>query len=323
MREGRYTVESDRWSFGVVMWEIFSLGQLPYPQLGNMAVFNGITQGMRMGRPVGTPDTAFRLMQKCWNTDPRERPEPKHLKRDLEDLADHEKATCGESAPFLDFNTYAKTYRAVDTVLRDAAGADADGFGFALEESESPRRESSDSAFSQSSSGRYKAMPGYMPSLPGTMERNETMASGGSVEGYVAFGARSGSETTIDVNGQAYVATSPTANGGHSTDYTPIEQMGNGHGRAGGAPDERSSAYIPTSAQVRSDATVYSPIPQGDLGFEEMELRPLPSAHGSIKEEYVPVNTGEAAAGNDAAARRALGLANGTGTGGRHKSILA
>uniref|UniRef100_A0A3B4AV45 Mast/stem cell growth factor receptor n=1 Tax=Periophthalmus magnuspinnatus TaxID=409849 RepID=A0A3B4AV45_9GOBI len=70
-----YTFESDVWSYGILLWEIFSLGNSPYPgmQVGS-AFYRMIQQGHRMSRPEFAPVEIYDMMLSCWNHDPLKRP---------------------------------------------------------------------------------------------------------------------------------------------------------------------------------------------------------------------------------------------------------
>uniref|UniRef100_A0A1A8N271 receptor protein-tyrosine kinase n=2 Tax=Nothobranchius pienaari TaxID=704102 RepID=A0A1A8N271_9TELE len=70
-----YTVQSDVWSYGVLLWEIFSLGKSPYP---NVAVdtnfYKMIKDGRHMEQPEFAPDEMYHLMTLCWSLEPTNRP---------------------------------------------------------------------------------------------------------------------------------------------------------------------------------------------------------------------------------------------------------
>ncbi|XP_072239456.1 KIT proto-oncogene, receptor tyrosine kinase b isoform X2 [Leuresthes tenuis] len=70
-----YTFESDVWSYGILLWEIFSLGNSPYPgmQVGS-AFYRMIQEGHRMNRPEFAPTEMYDMMLSCWNHDPLKRP---------------------------------------------------------------------------------------------------------------------------------------------------------------------------------------------------------------------------------------------------------
>ncbi|XP_014899299.1 KIT proto-oncogene, receptor tyrosine kinase b isoform X1 [Poecilia latipinna] len=70
-----YTFESDVWSYGILLWEIFSLGNSPYPgmQVGS-AFYKMIQDGRRMSRPEFAPIEMYDMMLCCWNDDPLKRP---------------------------------------------------------------------------------------------------------------------------------------------------------------------------------------------------------------------------------------------------------
>ncbi|CAL8362155.1 unnamed protein product [Lota lota] len=70
-----YTPQSDVWSYGVLLWEIFSLGQSPYPNVVVDANFyKMIKAGRHMPRPDFAPAEIYQLMIGCWNLEPTHRP---------------------------------------------------------------------------------------------------------------------------------------------------------------------------------------------------------------------------------------------------------
>lgn len=71
---GKYTSLCDVWSYGVLCWEIFSKGGTPYPGLSNTKAREKIDTGYRMPAPEGTPEEMYRLMLRCWEYEPDNRP---------------------------------------------------------------------------------------------------------------------------------------------------------------------------------------------------------------------------------------------------------
>nr|XP_016853705.1 PREDICTED: vascular endothelial growth factor receptor kdr-like isoform X2 [Anolis carolinensis] len=62
-----YTTLSDVWSFGILLWEIFTLGGTPYPELPmNEQFYNAIKRGYRMSKPTHASNEIYEIMQKCW-----------------------------------------------------------------------------------------------------------------------------------------------------------------------------------------------------------------------------------------------------------------
>ncbi|XP_071102429.1 uncharacterized protein [Haliotis cracherodii] len=78
--------KSDVWSFGVVLWEIFSLGDNPYPGLKTSELPLKVKAGHRMKRPEFADDTNYGMMQQCWEQDPRQRPRFKELEKSYNKL---------------------------------------------------------------------------------------------------------------------------------------------------------------------------------------------------------------------------------------------
>ncbi|XP_063408823.1 uncharacterized protein LOC134692303 [Mytilus trossulus] len=77
---------SDVWSFGIVMWEIFSLGETPYPGLQSREVPGKIKQGYKMKKPEYCDDTFYKVMLKCWHYDPRKRSGFEQLKEQMNSM---------------------------------------------------------------------------------------------------------------------------------------------------------------------------------------------------------------------------------------------
>ena len=61
-------------SFGILMWEVMSLGYMPYPGRGNQEVMQLVTNGGRLEPPNFCPGPVYGLMCQCWHPIPEERP---------------------------------------------------------------------------------------------------------------------------------------------------------------------------------------------------------------------------------------------------------
>uniref|UniRef100_A0A182MRX8 non-specific protein-tyrosine kinase n=1 Tax=Anopheles culicifacies TaxID=139723 RepID=A0A182MRX8_9DIPT len=71
---GKYTSLCDVWSYGILVWEIFSRGDTPYSGMSNSMARERIDEGYRMPSPEGAPPEMYRLMLKCWSYEPESRP---------------------------------------------------------------------------------------------------------------------------------------------------------------------------------------------------------------------------------------------------------
>ncbi|XP_022108969.1 vascular endothelial growth factor receptor 2-like [Acanthaster planci] len=69
-----YTTESDVWSFGVLLWEIVTLGAQPYPAMSAKKVARKVKSGYRMPRPGHCHLQLYQLMLDCWAKNPSARP---------------------------------------------------------------------------------------------------------------------------------------------------------------------------------------------------------------------------------------------------------
>ncbi|KAK7479231.1 hypothetical protein BaRGS_00029575 [Batillaria attramentaria] len=78
------TEKSDVWSFGVVLWEIFSMGLVPYPNIHANQIGTRLKGGYRMEKPEFADDLHYDLMKECWQYKPSKRPTFQTLRARLE-----------------------------------------------------------------------------------------------------------------------------------------------------------------------------------------------------------------------------------------------
>ncbi|XP_069892850.1 protein-tyrosine kinase 6-like [Dipodomys merriami] len=90
LSRGHYSIKSDVWSFGVLLHEIFSRGQTPYPGMSNHEAFLRVNAGYRMPCPAGCPPSVHQLMCSCWSQDPERRPCFRDLRERLSSLTRYE-----------------------------------------------------------------------------------------------------------------------------------------------------------------------------------------------------------------------------------------
>lgn len=57
--DGVFTCQSDVWAFGVLLWEIMTLGQQPYPAISNVEILRYLREGERLGKPNDCPDALY------------------------------------------------------------------------------------------------------------------------------------------------------------------------------------------------------------------------------------------------------------------------
>ncbi|KAL9703652.1 hypothetical protein quinque_007170 [Culex quinquefasciatus] len=70
-----FTVKSDIWSFGILMWEIVTLGSTPYPGIAAADVMRKVRDGYRLEKPEHCRRELYNIMFYCWAKDPNERPD--------------------------------------------------------------------------------------------------------------------------------------------------------------------------------------------------------------------------------------------------------
>nr|XP_019941595.1 PREDICTED: tyrosine-protein kinase ITK/TSK [Paralichthys olivaceus] len=83
----KFSSKSDVWSFGVIMWEIFNEGRLPYENRSNTEVVESLNAGLRLLKPRLAPDAVYMLMEWCWKEKPDDRPSFAHVLHELATLS--------------------------------------------------------------------------------------------------------------------------------------------------------------------------------------------------------------------------------------------
>ena len=74
VRNSKYSLYTDVWSFGVLLWEVFSFGALPYSELDNARATQMILDLTILTQPKNCPENVYKIMKSCWNRSPRKRP---------------------------------------------------------------------------------------------------------------------------------------------------------------------------------------------------------------------------------------------------------
>ncbi|VUZ54931.1 unnamed protein product, partial [Hymenolepis diminuta] len=81
--EGRFNLDTDVWSFGIFLWEIFTLGRLPYGNVDVSGVIRALTEENRLPRPENCPKGVYSLMRSCWSSIRENRPTFRQIRTTL------------------------------------------------------------------------------------------------------------------------------------------------------------------------------------------------------------------------------------------------
>ena len=71
---GKFTLKSDVWSYGILMWEVYSYGRQPHGGASNYEVIDRIKAGQLLECPARCPASIFHIMKSCWLQSPAKRP---------------------------------------------------------------------------------------------------------------------------------------------------------------------------------------------------------------------------------------------------------
>ncbi|XP_076371972.1 fibroblast growth factor receptor 3-like isoform X2 [Tachypleus tridentatus] len=94
-----YTSQSDVWAFGILVWEIMTLGGTPYPSVPVEKLFHLLREGHRMEKPQYCSLEVYMIMRECWQNYPHQRPSFTELVEDLDRIL-----TISSEQEYLDLN---------------------------------------------------------------------------------------------------------------------------------------------------------------------------------------------------------------------------
>lgn len=87
---GTFSSRSDVWSYGVTLWEIFTLGDMPYGEMTSQAVLEMLEQREeRLAKPARCPDDVYSVMMQCWQYEPAHRPAFQQLHQHFMNTSTH------------------------------------------------------------------------------------------------------------------------------------------------------------------------------------------------------------------------------------------
>lgn len=87
-----FSSRSDVWAFGILMWEVFTCGDLPYGKTRqNHDVYQMVCETRQyLERPDKCPDQVYDVMVSCWQFEPEDRPKFDELFSDLRVIVEHD-----------------------------------------------------------------------------------------------------------------------------------------------------------------------------------------------------------------------------------------
>ncbi|XP_071836506.1 tyrosine-protein kinase yes-like [Apostichopus japonicus] len=89
----QFSIKSDVWSFGILLFEVFTRGEVPYAGVQASEIYSKIESGYRLPKPRFCSEKVYKVMGKCWDEDPEMRPTFIYLHRFLEQSLEYQSPT--------------------------------------------------------------------------------------------------------------------------------------------------------------------------------------------------------------------------------------
>ena len=83
-----FNTKTDVWSYGVLVWELFTRGMIPYSNIDNNLLFYNLENGYRLPKPQSCPVYIYTILLKCWSKSPKSRPDFATLSELIECIID-------------------------------------------------------------------------------------------------------------------------------------------------------------------------------------------------------------------------------------------
>lgn len=87
LTQAKFSTASDVWSYGVTLWEIYSLGKTPWEGLSPIEIRDTLGEANRLGRPERCPPEVYRLMLCCWEKRPQDRPSFANIHQRIQEVS--------------------------------------------------------------------------------------------------------------------------------------------------------------------------------------------------------------------------------------------
>ncbi|XP_023331198.1 tyrosine-protein kinase Btk29A [Eurytemora carolleeae] len=82
----RFSSKSDVWAYGVLCWEVFTCGEMPYGRAKNPEVVERVQRGQILSQPAACPNQVYEVMRLCWAAIPDDRPSFRTIKEQLTNI---------------------------------------------------------------------------------------------------------------------------------------------------------------------------------------------------------------------------------------------
>ncbi|XP_011871094.1 PREDICTED: vascular endothelial growth factor receptor 1 isoform X2 [Vollenhovia emeryi] len=107
IRDRVFSTQSDIWSFGIVLWEFFTLAETPYPGMEAEKQYQKLIEGYRMEQPEYAIRQVYDIMLQCWKAKPTLRPSFTDLVESIGNLLEESVRLhyISLNTPYMDMNT--------------------------------------------------------------------------------------------------------------------------------------------------------------------------------------------------------------------------